>query len=460
MGCVLIEVKEEAAGRGTRVKDTPHPAASATHACSQRSARANVGNGSDSRRLISHLQLTGFSLQQAFQCRRSGQQAANSARPTIPPMPTPRLPALDLLRAFAILWVMLFHSWIVGGLGPSWEWLSRHGWMGVDLFFALSGYLVGGQVLAALARGTPLRWRDFYARRAWRIVPAYAATLALYLAWPDWREAPGMAPWWTFASFTVNLSIDYPRLSAFSHAWSLCVEEHFYLLLPLLAAALAPRATPGRVLGGLGALVLGGMALRAWLWQRGMATDPDMDARNWFIQDLYYPSWCRLDGLLGGLAVAMLQHFRPVAWAAVRQRAGAVGLLGLALLAGALVLQQERTGLVAVALGWPLTALAMALLVMAAAGPETWWGRHALPGAAPLAAMAFSLYLVHKPAYHLVQLHWGEALQGRGLWAFAAYGAAALAAGALMYLAVERPGLRWRDRRRRADTAAPVAAHP
>jgi peptidoglycan/LPS O-acetylase OafA/YrhL len=59
-------------------------------------------------------------------------------------------PGLDLLRAIAIVWVMLFHSFVVGGLGPDYEWLSRYGWMGVDLFFVLSGFLIGTQVLAPL----------------------------------------------------------------------------------------------------------------------------------------------------------------------------------------------------------------------------------------------------------------------------------------------------------------------
>jgi peptidoglycan/LPS O-acetylase OafA/YrhL len=63
-----------------------------------------------------------------------------------------RLPGLDLLRAIAIVWIMLFHSFIVGGLGPDFEWLSRFGWSGVDIFFVLSGFLIGTQVLRQLQR--------------------------------------------------------------------------------------------------------------------------------------------------------------------------------------------------------------------------------------------------------------------------------------------------------------------
>ena len=120
-----------------------------------------------------------------------------------------RLPGLDTLRAAAIVWVMLFHSWVVGGLGPRFDWLARYGWVGVDIFFVLSGFLIGSQVLAPLARGEGLALGDFYRRRAYRIVPAFAVVLALYVWMPTLREFPGLAPWWQFATFTLNLLIDY-----------------------------------------------------------------------------------------------------------------------------------------------------------------------------------------------------------------------------------------------------------
>ncbi|MFG5407568.1 acyltransferase [Piscinibacter sakaiensis] len=209
----------------------------------------------------------------------------------VAPAADARLPGLDLLRAIAVVWTMLFHSFVVGGLGPDWTWLSRHGWMGVDLFFVLSGYLIGGQVLAPLAAGRRLDLADFYRRRAFRILPAYLAVLAAYLAWPGFREAPGMEPAWKFLSFTLNLSIDYARHAAFSHAWSLCVEEHFYLLFPLLAIGLMRRRSGAACAVVVALAVLGGLALRALAWQHGMAEDPALARRNWFVEDLYYPTW-------------------------------------------------------------------------------------------------------------------------------------------------------------------------
>lgn len=355
-----------------------------------------------------------------------------------------RLPGLDLLRCIAVLWVMLFHSFVVGGLGEDWSWLSRYGWMGVDLFFVLSGYLIGCQVLAPLAQGRAIALGDFYVRRALRILPAYWAVLAMYAAWPAYREVPGMEPIWKFLAFVVNLSIDYGHRAAFSHAWSLCVEEHFYWLFPLLCVALAPRLDARRFAVLLAALVVGGIALRALAWTHGMAEDPSLATRNWFVEDVYYPSWNRLDGLLCGVALAAWRSLRPASWQNARRHANTALLAGLLVMAVALWLFRDRVGLVANTVGWPVLSAGLGLLVFAAAERDSLLGRWNVPGAAWIAAVSYSLYLVHKAAYHALQMQWGERLEGRGIIAFLAYGAAALAAGAVLHYAVERPGLRLR----------------
>ncbi|WP_045726783.1 acyltransferase [Xanthomonas sp. GPE 39] len=359
-----------------------------------------------------------------------------------------RYPALDLLRGIAIVWVMLFHSFVVGGLGHDWSWLSRDGWMGVDLFFVLSGFLIGCQVLAPLARGEPLRYGDFYLRRAYRVLPAYVLVLALYLVWPDFREAPSIAPWWMFATFTLNLGIDYANQQAFSHAWSLCVEEHFYLLFPLLAALVLRRPSAWRFVALCGGVVLAGIALRTTIWLHDDALERVGAGlqRNWFIEDLYYPTWNRLDGLLAGVILAVLKTFRPQHWQWLQRHATATALVGVAVCALAIWLFRDRTGLLGNAIGWPVLSLGLALLVSAGASMRGPLGRCRVPGAAWLAAVSYSLYLSHKAVFHLTQLWLGPVLEGRGLLAFAVYAAMALLAGALLHYAVERPFLRLRDR--------------
>ncbi|MFO3704983.1 acyltransferase family protein [Xanthomonas codiaei] len=365
-----------------------------------------------------------------------------------------RYPALDLLRGIAIVWVMLFHSFVVGGLGPDWAWLSRYGWMGVDLFFVLSGFLIGNQVLTPLARGQRLDVRDFYLRRALRILPAFAVVLIVYMAWPGFREAPGLAPWWMFASFTLNLFVDYGQQAAFSHAWSLCVEEHFYLVFPLLATLLLRRPSAARFIALCMAVVVAGIALRSSVWLHNTALDQigAGQQRNWFVEDIYYPTWNRLDGLLAGVALAVLKVFRPQTWQRLQQRGGTWLLAGIATLALAMWLFRERTGLIGNAVGWPVLSVGLALLVLAGSATDSLSGRLHVPGAAWLATVSYSLYLTHKAVFHLTQAWFGTALEGRGVLAFAAYGVAALLAGAVLHYGVERPFLQLRGSlvRRRA----------
>ncbi|MBU8977356.1 acyltransferase [Lysobacter sp. MMG2] len=356
-----------------------------------------------------------------------------------------RLPGLDLLRAIAVVWVMLFHSFLVGGLGPDFKWLERYGWMGVDIFFVLSGFLIGRQVLAPLARGEALSFGDFYARRAWRILPAFAAVLAIYLAFPAWREAPGMAPWWQFATFTFNLLVDYGTQQAFSHAWSLCVEEHFYLVFPALAWALSRRPSMAKFVGVCVLVVVAGIAWRAGVWLHNDALDRP---GPWFVEDLYYPTWCRLDGLLMGVVLATIAVYRPATWERMTARGNSFAVIGLLGMALAFWLFRERTGLLGNSIGWPVLSAAIACLVVAGAGTRSWIGRWSLPGVAWIAGISYSLYLSHKLVFHAVDTAWGEVLAGRGLLTFAVYALTTLAGGAALHYAVERPFLKLREHRR------------
>lgn len=359
-----------------------------------------------------------------------------------------RLPGLDLLRALAIAWIMLYHleSYGVPLPGP----LAGFGWMGVDLFFVLSGYLIGWQLLRPWLRGdTPAWWpwwRGFMLRRALRILPAYLAVLALYVAVPAVREAPGMRPLWQFLTFTVNLLPASMDQRAFSHAWSLCVEEHFYLLLPPLAWWLLRRPgwrkTAAVVLG----VLAGGMLLRGWLWQQALAPLADQGAYlQRFIALIYMPSWTRLDGLLAGVILAVVRGFRPVWWYWLMAHGASVLAAGIAGVAGAMWLLRGVPGFVGIVFGYPLLALSLACVVAGCVSERTWPGRWRLPGAQLLATLAFSLYLTHRQVYHLLDEAMGAVLGKSVLLAMSVHNGAALAVATVLYLLVERPVLRLRD---------------
>ncbi len=369
---------------------------------------------------------------------------AITANPAISDRPTFRhQPGLDLLRAIAIGWVMCFHSFLVGGLNEHFAWIQRFGWMGVDLFFVLSGFLIGTQVLYPFAHGQPFSFRTFYLRRAFRILPAFWLVLALYVAFPGFREAQGLEPWWKFATFIVNLSSHYTHNQAFSHAWSLCVEEHFYVVFPLLAWALSRRLS-ARTLGLLILTVVAlGIAVRTATW---LHDDQAVTGRNWFIEDIYFPTWNRLDGLIAGIALAALKTWRPDGWRRMGAYANAATLGGVLIVLLATRLFWDRTGLLANSIGWPILSAGLGLLVFAGAHSTGWLGRRPVPGAAWVASISYSLYLVHKPIYHLVQMLCGAVLGHYAFLAFASYVTASLLGAGLLYYCVERPGLLLRDR--------------
>ncbi|KGI78865.1 acyltransferase family protein [Oleiagrimonas soli] len=357
-----------------------------------------------------------------------------------------RRPGLDLLRAIAVVWVMVFHSYFAGFQGGG--VLRWSGWMGVDLFFALSGFLIGSQVLKPLAQGERMAFGDFYLRRAFRILPVYLLVLTVYLAAPALREVSDMRPWWQFATFSLNLWPAPPAQQALSHAWSLCVEEHFYLLFPLLAALLAWRPSMRRVLGVFAVLVLGGMALRAWLWTTrvGPVLDPSA-GQEAYMRLLYVPTWARLDDLLGGVALAAVRNYRPMLWAWLEARANVVLGLGVALVVvGMAWFSGQRLGFAQNVFGYPLLALGMAALVCGAASPQGVLGRRAVPGATWLALASYSLYLTHKAVYANVHRWLGAWGDAHGWWSLPIYAGAVLAVGAICYYGVERPFLRLRAR--------------
>ncbi|HEY9137153.1 MAG TPA: acyltransferase, partial [Terriglobus sp.] len=107
-----------------------------------------------------------------------------------------RLHGLDTLRAIAVLAVVLYHLTIFGELPIQLLPVTWHGWMGVDLFFVLSGYLIGRQLVKPYLRGSRPSLKEFYLRRAFRILPAYLAVVALYFVVPAWRDFPALPPLW------------------------------------------------------------------------------------------------------------------------------------------------------------------------------------------------------------------------------------------------------------------------
>ena len=360
-----------------------------------------------------------------------------------------RLRGLDTLRAVAITAVIPYHiqPYMPDVLQPA----AHFGWMGVDLFFVLSGYLIASQLFRPYLRGELPRLRTFYVRRAFRILPAFAVVLLLYLFVPIWREAPGLSPWWEFVTFTENLFVDYRVNQAFSHVWSLCVEEHFYLFLPLLTILLMRRPAAWKVYTLITGLVMAGMVLRGYILIHQLRPLGD-NFGALYIEKIYYPTYTRLDGLLAGVSLALIRAFRPRWWSALERRGHSLTIAGLLIgcLAGWILSFRFAStygmGEAGTIFGLPLLSLGLALIVASALSSNGLLGRVAVPGAKTLALLSFSLYLSHKGVVHLVTLY-APSLAERPWLAQPIYMAACLAMAAALYAGVERPFLALRDRR-------------
>jgi len=356
---------------------------------------------------------------------------------------------LDTLRAAAIALVFVYHYRVFVSDTPNLGWFGVVGWVGVDLFFVLSGYLIGNQLFAGLARGETLSLKAFYARRGLRTWPAFWVVLAAYFLFPAVMGGRPPPPLWAFLSFTQNFGLQ-PG-TAFSHAWSLCIEEQFYLLLPLVLLAArrigTRRAQAWLLLGGL---MLAGMATRALLWS--LYGREDFGQIDGYYPHVYYSTFCRIDEFLPGVAVALLKNFHPRVWQRAMLHGQALLIGGLAatalMLFGAYrfyYIDGEGYGFFMSAFGYSLIAVAFSLLVMAALSPSSWLHGLKIPGAHRLALWSYSIYLSHKAVGVIVKSQ-AQALGLSPSMMLLATVALSVLAGALLYGLVESPFMAWRER--------------
>src|SRR3981081_3459715 len=163
-----------------------------------------------------------------------------------------RIRGLDGLRGIAILLVMIYHQTVAVGSTPVDRFVgfwTLSGWVGVDLFFVLSGFLITGILYDS--RGSTGYFRNFYARRVLRIFPLYYAVVALSLFilphLPHWKldslaRINGDELWyWTYLSnFSIGAHSEF-RHGILDISWSLAIEEQFYLTWPILVLLLSRR---------------------------------------------------------------------------------------------------------------------------------------------------------------------------------------------------------------------------
>lgn len=257
-----------------------------------------------------------------------------------------RLPILDGIRGIAILLVMTFHFWIVGIAGGTRLWervygdVAGMGWIGVDLFFVLSGFLITGILYDS--RQTPHYFRVFYGRRLLRIFPLYYAALALFfvigpfvlahihvrtLASMQNASAVRLFSWTYLLNWYEGMrgwnAVPHPL----QHFWSLAIEEQFYLIWPFLVLNLARRPLMAVCLG----LMAVALTARAIVYSLHLP----FAAYLWTV--------CRADSLAAGAIVALAAR-DPRDWQVLLKWARRLALPALGGIILARILNSRCTG--------------------------------------------------------------------------------------------------------------------
>ena len=355
--------------------------------------------------------------------------------------PSTRNVRLDVIRAFSIALVFATHSptcppgesQLLNTLTIP---LVRGGWVGVDIFFSLSGYLIAGLLFREYQRtGHIVIWR-FLIRRAFKILPSLwvlvAATVAVWFAMghPVDRNAV-LASLFFYGNY---------RSPIWDHLWSLAIEEHFYLALPLILVFSRPRRSARSqypwawLVPGIVVLVLASIAARLLI----IHAHPD---DLWRIQGYTH---LRSDALAIGVFTAYVETFRPKVFDALRaSERRLIVALGLTLLIPAFAWDIRDVPHFA-ALGFSLYPLAGAFLIIGTRN-QLWSSNRLASWLGFIGARSYSLYLWHLPVFALVY----TLTRGHGYpWAvnIAMSAGAALVVGLLFAELVEIPALSIRNR--------------
>jgi peptidoglycan/LPS O-acetylase OafA/YrhL len=369
------------------------------------------------------------------------------------------VPGLDGVRGVAVLAVMLFHAGVQAFGG---------GLLGVDVFFVLSGYLVTSLLLSEQARTGTVKLRQFWARRARRLLPALFVLLAGVCAYARWAGT-GLSPNqlrgdalstlgyvanWHYITAGQNYFNRYAPPSPLLHTWSLAVEEQFYLIWPI-AVLLLLRHFGRRGLGWTAALLATcSAAVCAGLYLSGAS-----------VNRLYYGTDTRAQSLMVGAALAILV---PMAMEQRRSRRssrliGVLGVLGAASLAFCLHAVQG-TGPFLYEGGFLLVALSTAAVVAVTVDrPRDLLSR--VLSWRPLrytGRISYGLYLYHWPVFLLLT---SPRTGLSHLPLLVLRFAVTFAVADLSYRFIETPirtrqplVLRWRPGRRRSPALAGLAA--
>jgi peptidoglycan/LPS O-acetylase OafA/YrhL len=308
------------------------------------------------------------------------------------------VPLLDGVRGLAVL-LLLAHQLVLDvlpddGVPASARLLERllqPGWIGVQMFFVLSGFLITGVLLDSKGKGG--YFRSFYGRRVLRIFPLYYFVLAmLTFGWPHLDRVPAPLRGGTTALAWIYLSNWTDAVPApMGHFWSLALEEQFYLVWPFVVAALSAR----RLLGFC--LALAALALGFRVGVRALGFAPEIAYEN---------TLARMDALSLGAAAAVLLR-DPAAVARLAGKLRPALIVATLALAASAAFGLARTGAVTQIAGYSLLAIVFTLLIAVGVIEEAAGGGRmsAVLSARPLRLFgkySYAIYIFHLPVHLFV----------------------------------------------------------
>jgi peptidoglycan/LPS O-acetylase OafA/YrhL len=358
-----------------------------------------------------------------------------------------RFYGLDHLRALAILIVFFFHYFILSGGEPKWlPDYAGFGWTGVDLFFVLSGFLISSQLFLKIKQEKKISYKDFFLKRIFRIIPAYLTVVGIYFIFPIFREKESLPSIWKFLTFTQNFGTDLKDFGTFSHAWSLCVEEHFYFFLPIFLIILQTKSIFKKSYWLLLFLFLFGFAIRIYSWNNLYL--PKINSENtwlYWYKFIYYPTYNRLDGLLVGVSIAGIYQFLPNFWSKISKLGNMNIALSLIILTCAFFLCYEQQTYYASIFGFPLVSIGYGFLVIGAISPNSFLFKWKSKTTTFLATLSFAIYLTHKGIIHITQNLFENTKIDSNLILLICIGTCLIGAY-LLNLLIEKPFMKLRNR--------------
>lgn len=358
-----------------------------------------------------------------------------------------KLYGLDHLRALAILLVLVFHYLSFGH--PQWATaFTDIGWTGVDLFFVLSGFLIASQLFAQIKKGKPVSLKDFFLKRLFRIIPAYLVVVAIYFCVPFFREKEALPPLWRFLTFTQNFGLDRGNYGTFSHAWSLCVEEHFYLFLPFTLVFLQFTNSFKKAYWIIIILFIAGFALRLYSWH--YLYQPNIDANtkvDYWAMYSYYPTYNRLDGLLVGVSIAAVYQFLPTLWQRIAAYGNWLIVTGAVILTACFLYCSKLYEYSTSIYGYTLISIGYGFVVAGALSPVSFLFRWKSGITTLIATLSYGMYLSHKGIIHMTQVvfaDWGIEKNSSLMLLISVL--LSIAGAWLLHLIIEQPFMKMRKR--------------